>query len=168
MEYVFALAGLAWAFCGALVLGLSVSATHEILACLAISFGVMFLGLSALLRQIRTLNAPWGSAHLPIGPPPIPIEPEVSIEEAIDDVRTTVRLAEREAWFQSFQSWFDARGSEMGARNADDVAHQHTAYPLPAQYFAGLLPPPSPASAEPVEAEYYVERPRTEAQQNSN
>jgi hypothetical protein len=147
MEYLFALAGLAWVFCGALVLGLSSSGTHEIIACLVISFGGMFLGLSALLRKLRALNATWKSAHFLSGPPPIS-KYTISIEEAIADVRAAVRLAERQKWI--------------------DAIHHPIAYPSPAQYFAGTLPLSLPASAEYLEGEYYIEQPRTEAQQISN
>ena len=44
-------------------------------------------------------------------PPPVPVGYSISIEEAINDVRTSSRLEERYAWIQSF----DAGRSEVHA-----------------------------------------------------
>ena len=169
LEYFFALAGLAWVFCGALVLGLSVGAMSEIVACLAMSFGVMFLGLSALLGQLRTLNTTWRSAQFSwrssqfsSAPPPVPVVYSIPIEEAIDDVRTTLRLAQRQSWIRSF----DASRTAMLANNVDNVVHPDIAYPPPAIYFAGTPLNPMPASATFSDdgVEYYVEQPATQSQ----
>jgi hypothetical protein len=151
-EYLFALAGLGWVFCGALVLGLSTSTTHEITASLLISFGVMFLGLSALLGQIRVLGMTWKAAQPKILPPPVPIGYAIPIEEAIDDVRTSVRLAERQAWIQSFS----AGRSEIVANSMDDVALKRISY-----LRGGILPESLPPSIEHIEddSEYYIEQP---------
>jgi hypothetical protein len=160
MEYFFALAGLAWLFCGAFVLGFSASTMHEIVACLAVSFGVMFLGLAALLGQLRRLNAAWRPTRLSSGPPPVPNEYAIPIEEAIDDVRTTVRLAERQAWIRSFQAWMP---SFNASEYVDDDAPHGISYPPAAQYATGMLPAPLPALAEFTDdgVEYYIEDPRT-------
>jgi hypothetical protein len=160
MEYFFALAGMAWLFCGAFVLGFSDSTMHEIVACLAVSFGVTFLGVAAVLGQLRTLNVGWRSTRLSSGPPPIPNEYAVPIEEAIDDVRSTVRLAERQAWIRSFQTWMPSFDAAEYVN--DDVPH-NISYPPAAQYAAGMLPAPVPALAEFTEdgVAYYVEDPRT-------
>ncbi len=139
MEYFFALAGLAWVFCGALILGLSFGGTHEIVACLAISFGVLFLGLAVLLRQLITLNASSRSPRFASFPPPIPEQYVVSIEEVIDGVRTAVRLAERHAWIEAIE--------------------HSIAYPSPVHYFEGTSPHSLPPSEEYLEGEYYVEQP---------
>lgn len=155
MEYFFALAGVAWIFCGALALGLSLSGTHQIIACLAISFGVLFLGLAVLLRRLKALNATWRFSQVASAPPPIPMEPEPSIEDEIDGVRAAVRLAESQAWVQSFQRWFDASRSPMAAEAVHaGPPQQQTLYPVPAQYLSRLLPPPSSAPAEYLEGEY--------------
>ena len=156
MEYFFALAGLAWLFCGAFVLGFSASTMHEIVACLAVSFGVLFLGLAALLGQLRTLNLTWRSTRPSSGPPPIPNEYAIPIEEAIDDVRSTVRLAERQAWIRSFQTW-------MPSFNASEYVDDDLSYQPAAQYATGMLPAPLQSSVEFTEdgVAYWVEDPRT-------
>jgi hypothetical protein len=158
MEYFLIVAGLIWIFCGALVLGLSASATPELIACLAFSFGVMFLGLSALIGQLRTLSATSRSAHFSGLPPPVPLEYAISIEEAINSARAAARLTGRLAWIQSF----DANRSTVIVNNAGSVTHHHM-YPAPAQYFAEMLPASLPAPTELVEigGEYYVGPPRT-------
>jgi hypothetical protein len=154
MEYFFALAGLAWLFCGAFVLGFSVSTTHEIVACLAVSFGVLFLGLAALLGQLKTLNVASRATRLSSGPPPIPEEYAIPIEEAIDDARSTVRFAERQAWIQSFQAYTP---SFNVSRYADDDV---PSYVPAAQYATGMLPSPSGALADDG-VEYWVEDQQT-------
>jgi hypothetical protein len=153
MEYFFALAGLAWLFCGAFVLGFSASTMHEIVACLAVSFGVLFLGLAALLGQLRTLNVTWRSTRPSSGPPPVPNEYAIPIEEAIDDVRSTVRLAERQTWIRSFQTFMPSFNASY---NVDDDVPSYQPAP---QYAAGMLPAPFPASAQFTEdgVEYWVE-----------
>jgi hypothetical protein len=154
MELFLLLAGLAWLFCGAFVLGFSSS--HEIMACLAASFGVMFLGLSALLGQLRSLNNTWRSTRLASGPPPIPDEYAIPIEEAIDDVRSTVRFADRQTWIRSFQASIP---SFNAPEYADEDVDHGISYRPPPPYVAGMLPPPYPAPAEFAEGgvEYYVE-----------
>lgn len=58
MQTFLILAGMLWAFAGMGVLAAAKSAIHEILACLAISFAVMFWAFAAVLHQLRaTANA---------------------------------------------------------------------------------------------------------------
>jgi hypothetical protein len=146
-EIFFAVVGLAWVFCGA---RLSASATHEIIACLAMSFGVLFLGLSAILGQIRTLSAAWRSERTNAPPPPVPHGYAISIEDAIDSVRTSVRLAERQVWIQSF----NASRSEATADTLDDVARKRLWY-----LRGGILPASLPDSIELIEdgGEYSID-----------
>jgi hypothetical protein len=154
-DYLFALAGLGWVFCGALVLGLSTSATHEITACLLISFGVMFLGLSAVLGQIRTLGATWvPSAPPKFLPPPVPVGYAIPIDEAIDGVRTSVRLTERHAWIQSFNESL----AEPISHSLDEDPPSRISY-----LRSGILPAALPAPLELVEidGEYHVGPPET-------
>jgi hypothetical protein len=57
METFMALAGLLWIICGTLVLLVAKSGIHEILACLALSFGVLFLGICGVLAKMREATA---------------------------------------------------------------------------------------------------------------
>ncbi|MGE0022884.1 MAG: hypothetical protein AB7S70_04545 [Hyphomicrobium sp.] len=53
MQTFLILAGMLWTFAGMGVLTSAKSAIHEILACLAISFAVMFWAFAAVLHQLR-------------------------------------------------------------------------------------------------------------------
>jgi hypothetical protein len=82
MQLFLTLAALLWALCGVAVLASAKSAIHEILGCLAVSFGVMFLGLAGIIAHLRKLSAagaPHAAAPSPKSAP--------TIEQAIDQVR---------------------------------------------------------------------------------
>ena len=53
MAILLFLAGIVWAFLGFGVFATAKSAIHEILACLAVSFGVMFWGLAGIIVQLK-------------------------------------------------------------------------------------------------------------------
>jgi hypothetical protein len=175
MEYFLAVAGLIWIFCGALVLGLSATGTPGLIACLAFSFGVMFIGLSALLGQLRTLSAVSRSAVSSESPPPVPLDHSISIEEAITSARDAARIAARPAWMQAFDP---NRNTVIVNNNAGSVAHHHFAYqgpsypaapshaeapsypaassyPAPAEYFRPAALPP-PTELVELDGEYYA------------
>jgi hypothetical protein len=56
MIALLAILGLAWCFGGGLVFLSSKSPIHEILACLMLSFGVVFFGLAGLIHAVRGLR----------------------------------------------------------------------------------------------------------------
>jgi hypothetical protein len=130
-EIFLAAAGLGWIFMGALVLGVSSSATHEITAALLASFGVMFIGLSGLLSRVRTLNvaAPMMMQPAVAEPPPVPVEYSLSIEDAISDVRTSVRHVERQAWVDSFNAGRAEPVAPLAMANPYEVADQYDVAP---------------------------------------
>jgi hypothetical protein len=50
------LAGILWCILGAGVLATAKSAIHEILACLAVSFGLMFWGFASVIEQLKAMQ----------------------------------------------------------------------------------------------------------------
>ena len=50
------LAGVIWCILGVGVFVFSASATHEILGCLAVSFGIIFWGFASILRQLTKMT----------------------------------------------------------------------------------------------------------------
>ena len=82
MEVILGLAGAAWIFSGLSILVSAKSAIHEILACLAVSFGVMFWGFAAVVGQLKRIVE-----QGKISASPAPMTRDVPIEEAISGVR---------------------------------------------------------------------------------
>jgi len=80
MEVVLWLAGAVWIALGLSVLDSAKGALHEILACLAVSFGIVFWGFMGVIAQLRRIAAQGrrqGAAAT-----------EDTIEQAIQNVRT--------------------------------------------------------------------------------
>jgi hypothetical protein len=151
VEYFLTAAGLIWIFCGALVLSLSTTTSPELVACLAFSFGVMFIGLAALLARLRTFSATSHVAQVsvfppqmqvlapPALPPPVPMDYAIPIEDAINGVRS----AARPAWIRSLE--------EITGTAIVDPAPVHEAHPPQLAYAAPAYPAPAyPAPAYPA------------------
>jgi hypothetical protein len=155
VEYFLTVAGLIWIFSGALVISLSTRPSPELVACLAFSFGVMFIGLAALLARLRTFNAAANAAQVsvfppaafapPALPPPVPLDYAIPIEEAIDGLRS----AARPAWIRSLE---EITGTVIvDPASVPSPAHAaHFAYAPPAFSAPAYAAPPYPAPAYPT------------------
>jgi hypothetical protein len=58
MQVILTICAVAWMVMGGAIFGTAKSAIHEILACLLVSFGVMFLGLGAIVARLDPPRTP--------------------------------------------------------------------------------------------------------------
>jgi hypothetical protein len=90
METFLALAGALWILMGLGVLATAKSAIHEILACLAVSFGLMFWGFAGIMGRMRAMEKSWRAMQHPTAvesPRVTKLEIGTPIEQAINGVR---------------------------------------------------------------------------------